>query len=348
VKRWLQWILIGGAVGLVTGAVTLKVLTESAVLPLPAALEPASIGEPRPRFVDRNGVPLNATYTGEWNVDDQLPLHEIPPFLREAFINAEDKRFRSHHGADWKARFAAAADNLRNLDTIRGASTISEQTVRMLHPRPRSFWSRWLAGVEAGRLEERFSKDEILGFYLNQVPYASNRRGVRQAAELYFGRDLNTLSDREMLLLAVLVRAPSALDPRRNPAASVAAIGRLNDTLLERGVIDEARHRAIAADSIVLQSAELNVTAPHFLAYAASQAAAQAGARPPQARALITTLDASLQAAAQKLLDTRMAALASHEVHDGAVLVVDNATCWPGWSPAAAAPTARPRISIRS
>ena len=95
---------------------------------------------------------------------------------------------------------------------MRGASTISEQVVKMLHPRPRTVWSRWLEGWEARLLEQSIGKQDILQFYLNQVPYAANRRGVKQAARYYFDRDLETLSKKEMLVLAVLVRAPSRLD----------------------------------------------------------------------------------------------------------------------------------------
>ena len=131
------------------------------------------------QVLDRRGEPLNATYTNGWNLHDAVPLHDIPPFLRTAFVAAEDKRFFEHHGPDWRARLSAAWTNVKSGRAVRGASTISEQVVRMLHPRPRSVWSRWLEGFEARALEQRFTKNEILEFYLNQVPYAANRRGVR-------------------------------------------------------------------------------------------------------------------------------------------------------------------------
>ncbi|HET7923804.1 MAG TPA: biosynthetic peptidoglycan transglycosylase, partial [Rhodanobacteraceae bacterium] len=138
------------------------------------------------QVLDRRGEPLNATFTNGWNLHDAVPLHDIPAFLRTAFVTAEDKRFFEHHGPDWRARLAAAWTNVKSGRAVRGASTISEQVVGMLHPRPRSVWSRWLEGFEARELERRFTKNEILELYLNQVPYASNRRGVRQAASYYF------------------------------------------------------------------------------------------------------------------------------------------------------------------
>jgi hypothetical protein len=77
-------------------------------------------------------------------------------------------------------RRAALWLDVRERAAVRGASSITEQVVRMIHPRPRSAWSRWVAGFEAARLEKRFSKTQILEFYLNQVPYAERRRGVVQ------------------------------------------------------------------------------------------------------------------------------------------------------------------------
>ena len=207
------------------------------------------------QVLDRRGEPLNATFTNGWNVHDAVPLHEIPPFLRTAFVTAEDKRFFEHHGPDWSARLSAVWTNVKSGRAVRGASTISEQVVGMLHPRPRSVWSRWLEGFEARELERRFTKNEILEFYLNQVPYAANRRGVRQAASYYFARDLATLSKKEMLALAVLVRAPTRFDLKRDSAASAGAIERLAAALTQRGELSLAERDAVLAEPLAARRA---------------------------------------------------------------------------------------------
>ena len=193
-------------------------MTLGSLRPIPHALL-ATSHSVKPQVLDRRGTPLTVTYSNHWNLHDRRALHEVPAFLQRAFVLAEDKRFHSHTGIDWRARIHASWQNLRHGRVVRGASTITEQVVRMLHPRPRTVWSRWLEGWEARRLEDNFSKADILEFYLNQVPYAGNRRGVVQAARHYFDRDLGTLNRHEMLALAVLVRAPSRLDPIGNQAA---------------------------------------------------------------------------------------------------------------------------------
>ena len=196
------------AVGVLFGLGLWWLTAES--LGTPLALAGILEGE-RHQVTDRYGTPLNVTYVNAWNVHDIRPLHEFPAFLVDAFVQAEDQRFYEHGGQDWTARGHALVQNAAALRKVRGASTITEQVVRMLNPRPRTLWARWLEGWDAVRLERHNGKTEILEFYLNQVPYASNRRGVVQAARHYFDRDLATLSQREMLALAVMVRAPSRL-----------------------------------------------------------------------------------------------------------------------------------------
>ena len=194
----------------------------------------------------RDGTAFNYTLENAWNTTDLVPLTSIPTLLQKAFVIAEDQHFYEHHGVDWPARFAALALDLRELAPIRGASSITEQVARMIHPRPRNLWSRWLEGFEAGRLDARFSKERILEFYLNQVPYAERRRGVVQAAHLYFDRGLDTLSPGEQLALAVLVRSPAGMDLRHNPARARRAQEQLAERLAERGELSP-RSRADAA-----------------------------------------------------------------------------------------------------
>ncbi|MBI5845938.1 MAG: transglycosylase domain-containing protein [Deltaproteobacteria bacterium] len=274
------------------------------------------------RVLDRFGIPLSTTYRNSYNIHDYAYLHEIPQLLQQAFIMAEDRRFYSHKGADWAARFNAAFQNLLALKVVRGASTITEQTARLVNPRPRGLWSRWLYAFEAGRMEKSSSKAEILEFYLNEVPFAGNRRGVAQAARFYFNRDLATLSVKESLALAVMARSPSRLSPHRNPAAADAAIARLASAMKRAGLLTE--DEAGQAESEVLSPAfpGLSVSAFHF-------AERVLGENPPtrgKATEIRTTLDSGLQDFCQKLLDQSVARLASRDVGNAALLVADHET----------------------
>ena len=290
--------------------------------PFPAVLPPAATEVAKARFTARDGTPLTRTYQNRWNVHDVVPYHRIPPLLRQAFLTAEDQRFFRHHGVDWTARLHALVQNLRARRAVRGASTISEQVARILHPRPRNVWSRWLEGFEATRLERRFSKTQILEFYLNQVPYARNRRGVAQAARAVFDRDLDTLSTAEMLALAVLVRSPSRLDLERGSEAIRKPLLRLARRMHAQELLDDAELAAVEADPLAVSRPRPAVDAGHFVRFARSRMPDS----PTDPAAVTTTLDAALQDRVQRILDRRLDSLSNRNAHDGAVLVVDHTT----------------------
>lgn len=320
--RKVTWLTGAGlaAAALAVGGLALFAVTLDDLAPAPESLRAVTATATVPRVLDRHGTPLSVTLDNDWNVHDIVPLHEIPGFLQRAFIHAEDKRFQHHGGPDWIARAAALRTNLAAGRAVRGASTITEQVVRVLHPRARTLWSRWLEGFEAARLQDAFTKDEILEFYLNQVPYAANRRGVRQAADYYFSRDLDTLSRKEMMALAVLVRSPSRLDLYRSDEAVDATIRRLADLMVTRGELTQAERDLLFDEEFELRKPELPVSAPHFVGFVKSAIAAG----PVQGPWTATTLDAGIQRTVQNLLDRRLAYTGEKQAEHGAVLVVDN------------------------
>jgi penicillin-binding protein 1C len=317
--------------------------THRDLLPFPESLTPDGLNVRKLQILDRSGVPLSYTFVNRWNVHDWAPLHGIPLLLQQAFVQSEDQRFYNHSGVDWPARFHAVGQNLVALRVVRGASTITEQVVRMLHPRPRSFWSRWLETFEAARLEERFSKPEILEFYLNQVPYARQRRGAAQAARLYFDRDLDTLNVKETLALAVLVRSPASLDLLRDPKLIKGPLARLAARMRDLGLISDDQLRYAMEADWSLGELRMAVDAGHFVQHLYRNVLLDSTAAPGEASAsnaplrgqaytaggvgkLATTLDGSLQGRVQRILDRRLKDLASSDVTDGAVLVVDHRT----------------------
>jgi penicillin-binding protein 1C len=273
------------------------------------------------QVLDRHGISIAVTYQNSWNTYDYIPLHEIPEFLQHAFVAAEDKRFFKHNGVDWLARLHALWQNIRSLHTIRGASTITEQVIRMINDRPRTLWARWLEGIEANHLEKKSSKANILEFYLNQVPYAENRRGIVQAARYYFNRDLDTLNRKEMLALAVLVRAPSYLDLYNNTERILPSIEHLSERLMDSGILTDEEYRQISNEDFQLAKPTLPVYAGHFVNYVRSTIPRN-GIR--HRHKLHTTLDSSIQNVVQDLLDQRLNSLRNRHVMNGAALVVDH------------------------
>ncbi len=295
--------------------------TNSDLMPMPESLTLEASNIRKVQILDRHNIPLTVTYQNRWNIHDYISLHDIPLFLQKSFVISEDQRFYSHHGIDWIARFHALWQNFRAFGSIRGASTISEQVVRMWHPRPRTLWSRWLEGIEAKQLEEKFSKADIFEFYLNQIPYVSQRRGIVQAARFYFDRDLDTLSRVEMLALAVMVRAPSHLNLRQNSGAIIKPIHQLAGRMKKREWLDAHQVEQILKENIQIKTTELPVDASHFVQHIYQL-------RQPYHLSvdgrMPTTLDASLQSKVQVILDNYLKDLRINSVKNGAVLVIDH------------------------
>jgi penicillin-binding protein 1C len=310
--------LFAAALGLPLAAAAALVIVTAAHLDPPRGLRP--IGPTTPRILARDGARLSVSYMDPWNVHDTIRYHEVPELLRDAFLTAEDKRFFSHSGVDWLARASAVRQAALAGRFVRGASTITEQVVRILNPRPRTLWSRWLEGFEARAVEREFEKAEIFECYVNQVPYGSNRRGVVQAARSYFNRDLRTLSAAEMLALAVLVRSPSRLDLGRGTTEIRMPLERLARRMHAIGSLDDSELASVLADPITVVRPRLDVNAGHFVRFVRTfETDREHG--PATVR---TTLDPSLQTRTQRILDTQIADLAGRGVTDGAVLVVDH------------------------
>ena len=312
----LLFVLVAGA-----GAVHLTALYQ--VRNMPDSLTGLLDEIRKPQLRDRDGRPITVTYANRWNSGSYMPLHQIPETLRSLFIVSEDKRFHRHSGVDWAARFSAVFQNLFALDSVRGASTITEQVVRMIHPRPRTLWSRYLEGCEAKILEKKHTKDLILEFYLNQVPYASNRRGVVQASEHYFNRSLDTLSLKEMMALAVLVRAPSHYDPYKHPERIEGPIRVLAGTLLDRDMISSDDFNLVNSTPLSLEKPTLEADAAHFARFVYDTS----GGSVPMGRKIIdTTLDLSLQSKTEALMGKILKTLAPKKVNNGACLVANHET----------------------
>lgn len=318
---WKSLLGTGVAIAII-GTGILSISTVSQLKPVPENFLSLLAADHHVQVLDRQGEPLNTTYQNNWNIHNTRGLHDIPTFLKTAFIISEDKRFYSHNGPDWTARSSALFTNIKSLGAVRGASTITEQSVRMVRPRARTVWSRWLEGFEATRLEASFNKDEILEFYLNQIPYAANRRGVAQAAQYYFDRDLDTLSQKEMLALVVLVRAPSRMDLWKDTARVEASIERLCDHLIDHQVLTEKQKQTLLDEQLSLHAPNPPVAAPEFVSHVKSHPMVDHAGWPK----VKASLDANLQKNAQSMLDQRLKYLRAKNVHNGAVLAIDHIT----------------------
>lgn len=151
-----------------------------------------------------------------------IELEDVPEFVRNATVAVEDARFFKHNGIDPKGLVRATMVNIRAKRVIEGASTITMQVARTLFlNRDRTLRRKLREMILALRIEQRFSKDDILKMYLNQVFYGHNAYGIEAASQIYFAKPAKELSLGEGLLIAGLTRAPNNYSPIHNPELSL-------------------------------------------------------------------------------------------------------------------------------
>lgn len=168
------------------------------------------------RVFDRTGNTQIAQYFAEKR--EVIHLNDIPPHVVHAFIAIEDERFYNHFGVDLEAIGRAILADLQSGEKAQGASTITMQVARnvVLGQRQKAWARKFKELVTAMQIEQHYSKDQILEFYLNQIFFGASAYGIQAAAKAYFDKDVKDLSVPEAALLAGLPKAPSELSPFRN------------------------------------------------------------------------------------------------------------------------------------
>ncbi|MCA9675637.1 MAG: transglycosylase domain-containing protein [Myxococcales bacterium] len=181
---------------------------------------------------------------------------ELPPLLIHAILAAEDVRFFEHEGVDPQAVVRAALANYRAGTVVEGASTITQQVARNLLPEAigteRSLRRKVREALLALRLEQRWSKQEILTVYANFVFLGANAYGVRAAARAYFDRDLDQLTAAQAATIAGLAQAPGRASPLRDPAAAKARRDEVLERMGRAGFLDDAAVAAARAEPLGL------------------------------------------------------------------------------------------------
>jgi penicillin-binding protein 1C len=209
-------LLLRGAALLLIGALAAEVALR--LTPLPETL--TSAPPVSTEFLDREGRPLRALLAEEKRYARRTRLAEISPALVDATLSAEDRRFFRHHGIDVRASCRAVWQAIRGRELRSGASTITQQLVKLAEPRPRTAARKLREIWLALRLERSWSKERILEEYLNRLPYGNLQVGIGSAARYYFGKPAADLSAAEAAFLAALPNAPGRLDPHTNFAGA--------------------------------------------------------------------------------------------------------------------------------
>ena len=174
-----------------------------------------------------------------------IPYYQIPDHLKKAFVSVEDVRFYTHPGVDIVGIVRAMWHDIKAGSVVEGGSTITQQLARMLFLKPEKSLQRKLKEAALSiKIEQRYTKDEILGMYLNQAYFGTRAYGIEAASETYFGKPAKDLTIAEAALLASMPKAPSVYSPFKNPDKAkdrrTFVLKQMNDNKF----ITEAQYRA--------------------------------------------------------------------------------------------------------
>ncbi|MEA2935422.1 MAG: penicillin-binding protein [Variibacter sp.] len=316
-KRLLYWLFV---LCLWTAIAVAALLTYVALrLPAIQSLEvpkrPPSI-----QIVDLDGKPL--ALRGEMRGSD-IPLTDVPEHLMKAVIAIEDRRFYDHFGVDPFGVARAVVANVMRRGVAQGGSTLTQQLAKNLFlTQERTYQRKLQEVVLALWLERKFSKRQILELYLNRVYFGAGAYGVEAAAQRYFGKSARQLTLPESAILAGLVKSPSKLAPTHNPKAAQKRAQLVLAAMSDAGFITEAAEKNALAQPAKVSRSAASGTAGYAADWIVESLDELVG-RVDGDIVVETTIDATLQANAERILAEEIAAKgAKFDVEQGALIVM--------------------------
>jgi penicillin-binding protein 1A len=265
VLRWTLWLAIP-AVAVAAGTVV-GLIYAFARVPLPEEIPTAQTVV----FLDQSGRKEIGTLSQENR--RVVPLKKIPEDTRRAVLAAEDRDFYEHGAISWRGLARASAANLLRRRISEGGSTITQQYVKNAFPgvgRDRTLFRKLKEAVIAVKLERKFSKDQILEFYLNTVYFGRGAYGVDAAARTYFKRKAEDLSAGQSALLAGVIRSPEFYGRKEHAASAKVRRNYILQAMVDRGWLTAKEGRAAAATKLGIawstkRGGIVNSEAPYFL-----------------------------------------------------------------------------------
>lgn len=287
------------------------------------------------KIYDRTGALLYEILDPNLGRHTIIPPDKIPMVLKQATLATEDPSFYTNPGVDFYGVARAIYYLARYQRPVSGASTITQQLIKTALLSPEQTIERKIKeAILAFEVTRRYSKDEILAFYLNTINYGNHSYGIQAAAQSYFSKDVTQLNLAEASMLAGLPQLPAIYDPCINPDRALERQSIVLSLMQEQGMIAQAQADAaskemtqrVGSDAFVNQcKAGLNYTrAPHFVEYVRQQLQETYGANTDNAGLQVyTTLDPQVQSIIEQEARKQIAALKNKNVNSAAAVAVN-------------------------
>ncbi|OYV04536.1 MAG: hypothetical protein CFE26_16360, partial [Verrucomicrobiales bacterium VVV1] len=269
-------------------------------------------------IVDRNNKEIARVFVQNRSI---IPYEKIPQRLIKALEAGEDSRFQTHHGIDYIGVIRAVLLNAQARERNQGASTVTQQLARNAYPLKEEtkrlgesdYKRKLVEAFLARRIEDRYSKPQILEFYLNRIYFGSGFHGIRSASLGYFGKEPADLSLEECASLVGLIKNPTGLSPLNNLEGNKKSRDHVLDRMQEEGSITIEELVSAKSTSVKLDSKPLQRGTSHLYERVADEIRTMLGDEALAAGGyrIHTTILSEAQTAAQEALQKSLAAAES-------------------------------------
>ena len=300
-RRWLWWC------GLAVFAVLVAVVVAYGFWASLYDLRDVSEMRERSTVFDMDGK-VYSRLQGENRI--VVPLREVSPDFVKALLAREDARFRSHRGIDPIGIARALLRNVRSGGAAQGASTLTQQLARNSFPLGgKNIHRKLLEAFVAMRIEQRYSKEEILEHYMNRIYFGAGVYGIETASQAYFGKHAKDLSLSEAALVAGIIRGPTRFSPVRNPKGALHERDTVLDRMVKLESITPEEARAARTAKLTLarkrpfsaqENYALDAVQRDLDILLTDEQQAQGGLK------IYTTIDPALQKAAEAAVDAQL------------------------------------------
>ncbi|MFH1822800.1 MAG: penicillin-binding protein [Patescibacteria group bacterium] len=292
------WIIV---IGLIFGFFSIIWLSRN--LPKPGQLIERQLAQST-KIYDRTGETILYEIHGD-EKRTLVKLEDIPDYVKQATIAVEDKNFYKHGGFSFWAMFRTTITNILRGQKA-GGSTLTQQFIKNAVLTPEKTYTRKIKElILAYQVEKKFTKDEILQMYLNEIPYGSTAYGVEAASQRYFGKTVNDINLAEAAILAALPQAPSRYSPYGSYVdVLIQRQHFILDLMVEQGYTTEAKAEAAKQYNLDFKKQEENIIAPHFVMYVKEILSEKYGEKMIEQEGLkiYTTLDLYKQEIAEEVI----------------------------------------------
>ena len=271
-----------------------------------SAMEEGLVPDAVSQFYDNENKIIYTTASAEHRLP--VKMDKIPKHVRAAFVSIEDNRFYEHSGIDYRGTFRAFISNLKG-EEVQGGSTITQQLAKNAFlTQERTISRKIKEAFLARQMENKYTKDEILNMYLNQIYFGEGAYGVESASLTYFGKHVQDIDLAEAATLAAIPKSPNYYDPMENPKANKERRDIVLDQMVKYGHITQADAAKAKAENVKIRKDETDGKKKdlrsYFFDYICQQVIDKYGADLLYKGGLkiYTTLDSSMQAKAERAI----------------------------------------------